>query len=481
MKHFERILSFTVIFGCAFCVAMNPTKSSAQGLVIRSDTSSITDTSAILEVQSASKGFLIPRLTNTQRDSINNPAEGLQIFNTTTGCLEFFNGTAWIELCGCTSAPAATITSPSQQFSVSQTTTIAIAASAPIHAAGYWSASPNGTFDDATDSTTNFTGTAGLRYTLTWRTFNNCGAGIDTREILILDIPPSTTFVDQATGNDTAAGTYSQPVKTIMAGIQKAVTSSHSQVLVCEGIYNEQVVLASGINLNGGYEYSTLEKDPVRNEAIITASDDPVSGINITGSMIFDGFSISATAGLASTYGISLTGCQNIVIRNCKILAADGANGANGTDGTTGISGSDGSNGGSGCKNGGTAGGCGTCSQPTVGSGGSVPSASHGGNGGSPGLGMIPGTAGAAGLPSGSGGSGGAGGAAGGCADAQPGSDGAQGLDGVNGTGGSNFGTGTTILQLLWWCRWRWRSRRTRWEWRRWRVRWSWFFRYLAL
>lgn len=44
--------------------------------------------SAMLDIQSDSKGVLFPRLTSTQRDDMSAPATGLMIFNTTTGCLE---------------------------------------------------------------------------------------------------------------------------------------------------------------------------------------------------------------------------------------------------------------------------------------------------------------------------------------------------------------------------------------------------------
>jgi len=49
---------------------------------INSDGSS-PDPSAMLEVKSTSKGLLIPRMTSTQRDNINDPQSGLLIFNST--------------------------------------------------------------------------------------------------------------------------------------------------------------------------------------------------------------------------------------------------------------------------------------------------------------------------------------------------------------------------------------------------------------
>lgn len=49
------------------------------------------NSNSILDVSSSSKGILIPRLTATQRNSINSPAEGLMIFNSTTSSLEVYS------------------------------------------------------------------------------------------------------------------------------------------------------------------------------------------------------------------------------------------------------------------------------------------------------------------------------------------------------------------------------------------------------
>ncbi len=46
------------------------------------------NSSAILDVNSQSKGFLPPRMTSYERDQITSPAQGLVIFNTSISCLE---------------------------------------------------------------------------------------------------------------------------------------------------------------------------------------------------------------------------------------------------------------------------------------------------------------------------------------------------------------------------------------------------------
>ena len=51
--------------------------------------------SAILELSSTTKGLLILRLTEAERQALPDPATGLLIFNTTTGELNFYNGSSW--------------------------------------------------------------------------------------------------------------------------------------------------------------------------------------------------------------------------------------------------------------------------------------------------------------------------------------------------------------------------------------------------
>jgi uncharacterized protein (TIGR02145 family) len=58
------------------------------------------DPSAGLDVEFSDRGLLMPRLTSAERDAISNPAEGLLIYNTTTGCFNFMKGASWFEWCG---------------------------------------------------------------------------------------------------------------------------------------------------------------------------------------------------------------------------------------------------------------------------------------------------------------------------------------------------------------------------------------------
>jgi hypothetical protein len=51
--------------------------------------------SALLQVDSTTKGILGPRLTTAQILAISTPAEGLYVYNTDLKTLCFYNGTAW--------------------------------------------------------------------------------------------------------------------------------------------------------------------------------------------------------------------------------------------------------------------------------------------------------------------------------------------------------------------------------------------------
>lgn len=51
--------------------------------------------SAALDISSSTSGFLPPRMTNAERNGINNPTAGLMIYNTSTDCLEIFGKGKW--------------------------------------------------------------------------------------------------------------------------------------------------------------------------------------------------------------------------------------------------------------------------------------------------------------------------------------------------------------------------------------------------
>lgn len=53
------------------------------------------DASAVFQINSTTQGFLPPRMTETERDAIASPAEGLIVHNLTTNAPNYYDGSAW--------------------------------------------------------------------------------------------------------------------------------------------------------------------------------------------------------------------------------------------------------------------------------------------------------------------------------------------------------------------------------------------------
>lgn len=58
------------------------------------------NSSSVLELNSITKGLLIPRMTAAQRTAITTPAAGLLVFDTDADNFYFYNGSAWVQAIG---------------------------------------------------------------------------------------------------------------------------------------------------------------------------------------------------------------------------------------------------------------------------------------------------------------------------------------------------------------------------------------------
>ncbi len=83
--HFLKLL-----FGLQLLCAV----ASAQNVAINA-TGDLPHPKAILDISSGTTGLLIPRMSTAERNAIENPPIGLQIFNTTTNSLDIFRGAIW--------------------------------------------------------------------------------------------------------------------------------------------------------------------------------------------------------------------------------------------------------------------------------------------------------------------------------------------------------------------------------------------------
>ena len=74
------------------------TSASAQVAISESD--AVPNASAILDLQSSDRGFLVPRVTTAQRTGIANPAAGLLVYDMNTYSFWYFENLAWKEIEG---------------------------------------------------------------------------------------------------------------------------------------------------------------------------------------------------------------------------------------------------------------------------------------------------------------------------------------------------------------------------------------------
>ncbi len=70
----------------------------SQDNVAINNTGAPPDSSAMLDVQSTTKGMLVPRMSSAQREMIDNPAEGLLVYDSDTETFWFRQGGQWAEL-----------------------------------------------------------------------------------------------------------------------------------------------------------------------------------------------------------------------------------------------------------------------------------------------------------------------------------------------------------------------------------------------
>lgn len=143
------------------------------------------DNSALLDLSSSSMGLLIPRMTQNERNAIVSPALGLQIFNTTTNCFNFWIGTSWKQLCGECDFPDP---SAGNNGPVCQGATLYLTA-ADITGATYQWSGPNGfTSTEQNPVISNISAEAGGSYFVS-ATLNGCTSQQQSTVVTVNDVP----------------------------------------------------------------------------------------------------------------------------------------------------------------------------------------------------------------------------------------------------------------------------------------------------
>ena len=81
---------------CCLCTVLFAQTNNSELATSINDTGDAPDSSAILHVQAADKGLLIPRMNSTNRLAISSPANGLMVFDTTLNQLCYIDSATWV-------------------------------------------------------------------------------------------------------------------------------------------------------------------------------------------------------------------------------------------------------------------------------------------------------------------------------------------------------------------------------------------------
>jgi hypothetical protein len=131
------------------------------------------DPSAMLDVQSTSKGMLIPRMTTAQRDAITSPTQSLLIYNTTNKCLEVWENAQWNDI-WCASCPVpSSVTATANPNPICAGQTLSLTGSATGATSWSWSGPDGFTSSLQNPTISNITTLGAGVYTLT--ATNGCG------------------------------------------------------------------------------------------------------------------------------------------------------------------------------------------------------------------------------------------------------------------------------------------------------------------
>jgi hypothetical protein len=140
------------------------------------------------------------------------------------------------------------------------------------------------------------------------------------------DLPATDIFVDSASGNDSAAGTWDHPVSTVARAIELA-SDGGITIRIAAGTYVEAITLGKHVDVYGGYQSATWKRDTA---AFRTRLRDSARVIHLqyADSVVLDGLDI-ATLDSSRYATVVLDSSVGVVIRGSRILARRAADGRN--------------------------------------------------------------------------------------------------------------------------------------------------------
>jgi len=131
----------------------------------------------------------LPALSQMQIDSLE-VVPGTVVLNISTNCLNYFTGSAWMEMCGsCTPQPSDSFAGEDQSIIGTETF---LYANQPQFGTGLWQiiSGNGGLIAEPSEPGSQFSGIQGNDYELSWTISNNCGSNADNVWIHFLNEPP---------------------------------------------------------------------------------------------------------------------------------------------------------------------------------------------------------------------------------------------------------------------------------------------------
>jgi hypothetical protein len=167
--------------------------------------------------------------------------------------------------------------------------------------------------------------------------------------------PPTVVYVS-IEGADSSDGTApAWPLRHVSAGIARALTCAPAPCLVriAEGVYSEEVALAGGVDLEGGWNRGFTARDVLLYAVVLTSeAPDTVVADGLDAAATLEGLTVrgadlsTRTDGVASTALRVRDAADHLRLRGVRVEGGRGARGADGDDGTlascTGLGGSGG-------------------------------------------------------------------------------------------------------------------------------------------
>jgi hypothetical protein len=238
--------------------------------------------SAQLELNSNTKGFLMPRMTTAERNLIPSPAAGLMVYVTDTKKPNFFNGISWIELTGVVVGGATVSGVPTNVLVTPGDTQASVSFTAPSNNGGsaitnyIVTANPGALTAQGTSSPITVTGLVnGTAYTFTVVAVNavgNSASSAVSSSATPIGAPgaPQNPVASYTVGATQASIAFNAPASNGGATITGYTVTSNPGGLTASGTASPLVV--TGLTMNQAYTFTVVANNGVNSQASIASN-----------------------------------------------------------------------------------------------------------------------------------------------------------------------------------------------------------------